>query len=69
MLQNAIGVLQMIMSPVIECGCFLCYKPGHAVEQTVDQLWICNIMMLMLRHCNNNAMKRNFGIANDYVSH
>ena len=33
-LQNVISVLQMIKSPVKECRCFLCYKPGYDVEQT-----------------------------------
>ena len=30
---NAISVLQMTMSAVRECGCFLCYKQGHTAEQ------------------------------------
>ena len=25
-------------------------------------------MMAMLRHCDNNAAKRDFGIKNDYIS-
>ena len=40
MLQNAISVLQMITSPVRQCGGLLCYKPGHALEQTVERLVI-----------------------------
>ena len=55
MLQNAIALLQMIMSTVRECGCFHCYKLRHAAEQTVDELGIWKIMTLMLRHCYNNA--------------
>ena len=38
------------------CGGLLCYEPGHAIEQTVERLVIENIMTLMWRHCNNNAI-------------
>ena len=58
----AIAVWQMIISPVRELGFFLCYKPIHAVEQTVERLEIWNTVTLMFRQCNNNAIKRNFGI-------
>ena len=64
MLQNAILVLQMITSPVRECGGVICYQQGHAVEQTLERLVIGSIMTLMWRHCNN----ANFGITDDYVS-
>ena len=56
MLQNAISVLQMITSPMRECGGLLCYHPGHAIEKTIERLVIGNIMTLMWRHCNNNAI-------------
>ena len=59
------SALQMITSPVRECGCFVCYKLGHADEQIVDRLMVWNVMTLMLCHCNNSATKRIFGITND----
>ena len=40
MLHNAISVLQMITSPMRESGGLLCYKPGHAIEQTVEDWWL-----------------------------
>ena len=58
-------VLQMIMSPIRECGYLLCYKPGYAVEQTVKWMGLYNVLMLILHHCNNNAIKRNLDITND----
>ena len=46
----------MITSPMRECGGLLFYQPEHAIEQTVKRLVIGNIMTLMWRHCNNNAI-------------
>ena len=56
MLQNTISVLQMITSPMTECGGLLFLLAEHVIEQTVKRLVIGNIKTLMWRHCNNNAI-------------
>ena len=38
------------------------------LPEPVEGPAIRNIMTAMLRHCNNNATKRDFGITNDYIS-
>ena len=38
------------------------------LPEPVEGLVIWNVMTAMLRHCNNSATKRDFGITNDYIS-
>ena len=38
------------------------------LPEPVEGPVIWNVMTAMLRHCNNNATKRDFGITNDYIS-
>ena len=38
------------------------------LPEPVEEPAIWNVMRAMLRHCNNNAAKRDFGITNDYIS-
>ena len=38
------------------------------LPEPVEGLVIWNVMAAMLRHCNNNATKRDFGITIDYIS-
>ena len=123
MLQKAISILQMIKSPVRECGISSAISQGmllnkqscdwwletwrsygvtvittpfryykwlrlqwESVEVSLVQVMACrlfgakplpepvegpviwNVMTAMLRHCNNYATKRDFGITNDYIS-
>ena len=49
---------------VMACRLFGAKPLPEPVEGPV--IW--NIMTAMLRHCNNNATKRDFGITNDYIS-
>ena len=53
MLQNVISVLQMIMSPIRECWCFLCFYSGYAVQQTIrwgfDTSWrSCGVTVITI---------------------
>ena len=56
LLQNAISVLQLITSPMRDCGGLRCFYPGHGIEQTVERLVIGNIKTLMWCHCYNKAI-------------
>ena len=38
------------------------------LPEPVEWPVIWNVMTAMLRHCNNEATKRDFGITNDYIS-
>ena len=38
------------------------------LPEPVEGPVIWNVMAAMLRHCNDNATKRDFGITNDYIS-
>ena len=38
------------------------------LPEPVEGPVIWNVMTAILRHCNNNATKRDFGITNDYIS-
>ena len=38
------------------------------LPEPVERPVIWNVMTAMLRHCNNNATKRDFDITNDYIS-
>ena len=59
-------VSKMILSTLRECWCFLCYWPGHAIEQTIEWLGMWHFMTLMWGRCNNNASKRSFSFTNNF---
>ena len=57
-------IVDVSLVQVIACRLFGAKPLPEPVERPV--IW--NVMTAMLRHCNNKAAKRDFGITNDYIS-
>ena len=52
------------LDQVMACRLFGAKPLSEPIEEPV--IW--NVMTAMLRHCNNKATKRDFGITNDHIS-
>ena len=56
--------VEVSLVQVMACRLFGAKPLPEPVEEPV--IW--NVMTAMLRHCNNNATKHDFGVTNDYIS-